>query len=329
MDGKLLGGDRLRDDLAVPYLVDVRVHEARDERLAEAEGGLHGGDLPVGGDRVGREEDPGRLREHHLLHDHGHLNLPVVEAVSQPVGDRPLREERGPAPADVIEDRRWADDVQVRVLLAGEGCRRQVLRRRAGSDGVGGFARRAGERAGDRRRQIVRDGDRFDGPADLRAQRAESLPVVRLCARQPIESIVDRRRLRHDPLEGVRRDAVPSRHANAFDPRKLPQLRALAADERDLGLVDLLESQHVAAHTTPLLPFPRLQPVAWQQSRTRHLVPACGGHYAPTPGLSAGGAGTRARGSGRTGCGGFGRHRLGSRSRARSCRWRPTRRIPT
>ena len=33
---------------------------------------------------------------------------------------------------------------------------------------------------GDRRSQIVRDGDTFEGPADLRAQRADRLPVVRV-----------------------------------------------------------------------------------------------------------------------------------------------------
>ena len=106
VDGKLLGGDRLGDDLAVPHLVDVCVHQAGDQGLAEAEAGLHGGDLPVGGDGVGREQDAGRLREDHLLHDHGHLDLPVVEAVPQAVGHGPLGEERGPAPADVLEDRR-------------------------------------------------------------------------------------------------------------------------------------------------------------------------------------------------------------------------------
>ena len=81
IDGKPLGGDRLGDDLAVPHLVDVRVHQAGDQGLAEAEAGLHGGDLPVARDGVGREQDAGRLREDHLLHDHGHLDLPVVEAV--------------------------------------------------------------------------------------------------------------------------------------------------------------------------------------------------------------------------------------------------------
>jgi len=76
-----------------------------------------------------------------------------------------------------------------------------------------------GESTGDRRREIARDGDLFEGPADLRAERADPLPVVRVQARQLIEPIVDRRRFRHDPSEGVRRYAKASRHADAVDPR--------------------------------------------------------------------------------------------------------------
>ena len=180
----------------------------------------------------------------------------MVEAVPQAVGHGPLGEQRGPAPADVLEDRRRPHDVQVRVLLACEGGRRQVLRRRARSDGVGGSLAEPGERAGDRRRQIVRDDDPFEGPSDLRAARANRLPVVRVQARQPIQPIVDRRRVLHDSPEGVRRHAEASRHADAFHPRKLSQVRALAADDCDLRLVDLPETQHVAAHpfTFPFSP---------------------------------------------------------------------------
>jgi hypothetical protein len=60
-----------------------------------------------------------------------------------------------------------------------------------------------------------------------------------------IEPIVDRRRFRHDPPEGVRRHAKASRHADAFDPRQPAQVRALAANDRDLHLVNLLKTQHV------------------------------------------------------------------------------------
>ena len=172
-------GDRPGDDVAVPHRVDVRVHQAGHQGLAEAEAGLDGGDLPVRRDGVGCEEDAGRLREDHLLHDDGHVGLPLIEAVPQAVGHGPLGEERGPTPTDVLEDRRRPYDVQVRVLLSREGGRRQVLRRRAGSDGVGGLVAETGERAGDSRRQIVGDGESFDGPADLRAERADRLPVVR------------------------------------------------------------------------------------------------------------------------------------------------------
>jgi hypothetical protein len=184
------------------------------------------------------------VREDHPLHDDGHLDLPVVDAVAQAVGHGPLGEQRRPAAADVLEDRGRPHDVQVRVLLACEGGCRQVLGRRARSDGVGGLLTETGERAGDRGCQIVRDGDRFEGPPDLRAERADRVAVVRVQARQPIEPVVDRRRISHDPPEGVRRHAEARGHADAFDPRELPQVRALAADDRDLRLVDLLETQH-------------------------------------------------------------------------------------
>ena len=80
-DGPLLGADRLLDDRAVPHLEDVGIHEARDQRLAEAEAGLDGGDLAVARDGVGREQDARRLREDHPLHDHGHLDRAVIHAV--------------------------------------------------------------------------------------------------------------------------------------------------------------------------------------------------------------------------------------------------------
>ena len=79
----------------------------------------------------------------------------------------------------------------------------------------------------------------------ISGERAYNLPVVRVQARQLIEPIVDRRRFRHDPPEGARRHAKASRHADAVDPRQRPQVRALAANDRDLHLVNLLKTQHV------------------------------------------------------------------------------------
>ena len=219
VDGELLAADRLGDDLAVAHRIDIAVHQAGDQGLTEAEAGLHGGDPPVGRDGVGREQDAGRRRVDHPLHDHGHVDRPVVDAIALAVGHGPLGEERGPAPADVLEDRGRAHDVQVRVLLTGERSCRQVLCRRAGPDGVGSVRAELGEGAGDRRREIARDGDLFEGPADLRAERADRVPVVRVQARQLIEPIVDRRRFSHDPSEGVRRHAEAGRHADAVDPR--------------------------------------------------------------------------------------------------------------
>ena len=252
VDRTLLGSDRPRDDLAVPHLEGVRVHQAGDQRLTETEARLHGGDLPVGGDGVGREQDPGSLRDDHPLHDHGHLDLPVVETVPQAVGHRPLAEQRGPAPAHVLQDGRRAHDVQVGVVLAREGRARQVLRRRARSNGAGRLLAEPGQRTRNRQRHIVRDRDPLNGPTDLRAQRADRVPILRLQAREPSEPIVDRRRSRQDPLERVRRHAKTRRHADAFDPRKLPQECALAANDRNLGVVDLLEIQHVAHPLTSL-----------------------------------------------------------------------------
>ena len=40
-DRQVFGGDRLGDDLAIAHLIAVRVHQAGDKGLAEAEHGLH------------------------------------------------------------------------------------------------------------------------------------------------------------------------------------------------------------------------------------------------------------------------------------------------
>src|SRR3954451_893814 len=135
---------------------------------------------------------------------------------------------------------------------------------------------------------MVRDGDRFEGPSDLRAQRADPLAVVRVQARQLIELIVDRWRFPHDPPEGVRRYAEARRYADAFDSRKLPQLRALAADGRDLRLVDLLKTHHVAVRPEGVDP-PRIASGATAACSSVPIVllptSLAASDYGDTPGL--------------------------------------------
>ena len=247
-DGDPFGGDRLGHDVAVAYGVDVRARQTGDERLTEAEAGLHGAELPVGRDRVGREQDAGRLWEDHLLHDHRHAGLAIVEAVVQPVGHGALGEQGRPAPTDVREDGSRPHDVQVRVLLPSEGSCRRIFRRRTGPDGAGAVFAEPGERTGDGGRQIAGYLDRFEGLTDAGTDRPDCLPVGRVEERQSIETFVDVRCLRQDLPEGVRGHAEAGRHAHAVDPPQLAEACALSADHRDLRLVDLPQMQHVTAH---------------------------------------------------------------------------------
>jgi hypothetical protein len=161
--------------------------------------------LPVTGSAVNRTAR--RLREDHLLHDHGHVDRPVVEAVPQAVGDGPLGEQRGPAPLTCRRIAVRPHDVQVRVVLARERGGRQVLRRRAGPDAYGA-SRRAPRGTDDRRLQVVRDRERFDRPAGLPLT-ARSPPGRRAQSRQAIEHGVDPgAAARHAGTRG--RDAEPA-----------------------------------------------------------------------------------------------------------------------
>jgi hypothetical protein len=63
-----------------------------------------------------------------------------------------------------------------------------------------------------------------------------------------------------------------SSQARAFDPRKLPQVRALAANYRDLREVDLIETQHVATHPTPSLVRSRKNAAASHRTRSAILL---------------------------------------------------------
>ena len=207
---------------------------------------------PVTGSAVNRM--PAASREHHPLHDDGHVDRAVVDAVAQAIGHGPLGEQRRPAPADVLEDRRRPHDVQVGVLLAGEGGRRQVLRRRAGPDGVGGLLAERGERARDRRCEVVGDGDPLDGPADLRAERPDRRPVVGLRAAtagraDPRSTGAPPRRAgrrrssrRSRPARGCRRSATAHRGARPCRRRPSTCVRSSASRSTTSRVTDHLPS---------------------------------------------------------------------------------------
>ena len=152
----------------------------------------------------------------------------------------------------MLEYRRCAHDVEIRVLVTSERCSWQVLRGRAGSHCECSVLAKLDELARNRLRDVDGNDDTFDSEADLGAQLTDRLMVVQVQHRQSIELIVDRRRIRDDLLEGVRRHAKSSRYVETFDARQLAEVRALAANERDLRLVDLVETQHVAGHPLPL-----------------------------------------------------------------------------
>ena len=258
-DGDPLGGDRFGHEVAVADGVDVWAHVTGDDRVTEPEAGLHDGELPVGRDRVGREQDAGRLWEDHLLHDHGHAGPAVVDAVVQPVGHSTLGEQGGPAPADVCENGRRTHDVQVCVLLAGEGDRWGVLCGRTGSDSACRVLAEPGDGLRDRGRQLARYLDRFDDSADVGTDRPDRFPVGRAEERKMVQLCVEQRRLRHHLLEGIRGYTETGRDADAIDTaRQLTEACPLTADERDLRLVDIPEIHDAVVHPST---FPSLCPV--------------------------------------------------------------------
>ena len=106
---------------------------------------------------VRREEHAGNLGRYHLLHDdrHRYVVLRYPHLLTVPDGSR--RPEGRPGPANGVEQRRFAADIEERLLLTGEREPRQVLgsRRRAHGDRGFGFAQRGislCDRSGDRLR---------------------------------------------------------------------------------------------------------------------------------------------------------------------------------
>ncbi len=129
-----LSGDALVEDLAVELVhgVGVRRHFPSDQRLSQAVAGLDD-DVRQLGVGVDGEHDAGAIGRYHPLHHHGQLYHGVVEALLHAVCDRTRGEQGRPALLDTFQQRLGIADVEVGVLLAGERCGGQVLRRGRGT----------------------------------------------------------------------------------------------------------------------------------------------------------------------------------------------------
>jgi len=68
------------------------------------------------GDRVAVNSTPATSASTIKLHHNREFDGVVVDAVAVPVGDGPVRPQRGPAPPHGVQHRVRADDVEVRVL---------------------------------------------------------------------------------------------------------------------------------------------------------------------------------------------------------------------
>ena len=69
------------------------------------------------------------------LHADRKRDLHMIESLGLPVADGAVGEERGVATPAGIEERLLAANIEIALLLPGEACVRQILGRRAASDG--------------------------------------------------------------------------------------------------------------------------------------------------------------------------------------------------
>jgi hypothetical protein len=158
------------------HLVFVGVHGALNDVLAQAPGGIDQHHLVEAGFGVDGEHHAGAadVGADHQLHADRQRHLVVVEALDLAVGDRPVGEQRGVAAPAGRQQRRFAADIEIGFLLAGETRVGQILGGSAGAHGDGefGVAGAFGELAvgrQDRLADIVGPVARDNGGADRRA----------------------------------------------------------------------------------------------------------------------------------------------------------------
>jgi hypothetical protein len=120
LDG--LGGDGTFDDtLGVAANHEaVRRDSAGNQRLAKSPAGFNDDAVGAARDRVGGEDDAGRISRHELLHYHGHGRLVVGKPVLGAVVECPFGPERSPALLDELDAAIGVSRSQVGVVEPGE-----------------------------------------------------------------------------------------------------------------------------------------------------------------------------------------------------------------
>ena len=131
-----LVGDIRAHDLAGGSFDDpaIGVEFARNQALAQPVSGRQDGLVLVIGDGVGREQHARHLAEHHFLHNDGHADVRLVEAVAVSVSQGALREPRRPASGQRAEHGVVATHEQEGVELARERVRSRILAHGTGAD---------------------------------------------------------------------------------------------------------------------------------------------------------------------------------------------------
>ena len=201
----------------------------------------------------------GLVRAHHLLHAHAERDLRVIEAHVGAIGDGAGGEERGEASLDRVQQSCFAADVEIGVLLAGEGGAGKILgggrraHRHVGS-GTAGLPGKGGVGSQRLVRDLARHFRRSDQPPDHRAARHQRLHVV---LGDGAEKLVDPpfdSRSRDEVAVGLGGDRESVGHADAQRRQfadHLAQRRHLAADQSHVGQTDFREPPD-EAHGTPL-----------------------------------------------------------------------------
>ncbi len=251
----LLGAERAPEHGPVALLegglVDVElvdVDRPLDHVLAQAPGAGDEDRILEPGLGVDREDHPGgrQIGAHHLLDAGRERHLEVIETLVDPIGDRPVGEQRRVAAPDRIQHHLLATDVQIGIVLAGKARGRQIL----------GRGRRA-----HRDRQILAIGlhELAPGGQDLlarplgQARRIDDLAAAGAGAGQRLDiGLVEpiqlrmqfspRIRLGERVAKRLRRDrkAVRLAHAERHElPVHLAERGILAADQRHVGIGDV------------------------------------------------------------------------------------------